>query len=86
MDLAREFPILERSTFLKHAAVAPLPRRALDALAAYAEDAACLELAARMNPSLTTLDARLHKAAKSVGIPALEIYAIPLIWVADSEI
>jgi selenocysteine lyase/cysteine desulfurase len=71
MDLVREFPILERSTFLNHAAVAPLPRRALDALAAYAEDAA---LGATAWPRMAArLKAAREAAGRLLGVPANEI-------------
>lgn len=72
MNLADEFPILAERNFLNHAAVAPIPRRAADALRAFADDASRLggvgwqRWAGRLN-------AARQSAADLLAVPADEI-------------
>ncbi len=62
-DLAHEFPILERMVFFNHAAVAPLPWRAAEALRQYAGEAAELGATAWPAWAVRMREARRRAAA-----------------------
>jgi cysteine desulfurase / selenocysteine lyase len=75
-NLDREFPVRKSLVYFNHAAVAPLPRRVAEALAAYNENVRDRGLA-DWRRWYAAIDKTREKAARFIGAQAAEIAFLP---------
>lgn len=75
LDITREFPLDPDTLYLNHAAVAPWPRRAAEAVKAFADE--CAHTGARYYPRWMETEARLREQlAAMIGAPGAEDIAL----------